>query len=62
MEPIKYDKISPYRLNQMVKTAAKISEMLLVPANFLGDYEEAEFIIELVQHAIQEAKDKNRNE
>lgn len=61
MEEREVKGISPYRMNQIVKTAADITERLVNGRNLYNPtYHECEIVIELVAEAVKKAKNEYR--
>lgn len=53
----KVDGITPYRMNQIVKTAADITERIVNGRNLYNPtYRECEIVVELVAEAIKKSK------
>lgn len=48
--------IQPYKLSCMIKTAAKITEMMTKIPDFLVTYDDIEFILDIVQAAVRKAR------
>lgn len=48
--------IQPYKLNCMMKTAAKVTDMLTKIPEFMVTYDDIEFILDIVQAAVKRAK------
>lgn len=53
------EKITPYRMNQIVQTAAKVTEMI-VNGKYLykPNFEECELVLDFVRHAIEKSKEE----
>lgn len=61
MEERKTEGIPPYRMNQIMKTAAEITERLVCGKNIYNPtYHECEIVIELVAEAIKKSKNEYR--
>lgn len=52
-------KIPPWKLNEMMKLVTKISGIVLTPSTYLTSYDDAEFVLNQVWDAIQEARMRN---
>ncbi len=62
MEEDKKEGISPYRMNQIMKTAASITALLVSGKHlYQPTYRECEIVIELVQDALKKSKDTGGN-
>lgn len=51
--------IQPYKLNVMMKYASKIINQLVSIPNWLVNYDDIEFILEIVTNAIKKARANN---
>ncbi len=51
--------IQPYKLSCMMKTAAKVTDMLTKIPEFMVTYDDIEFILDVVQAAVRRAKVRN---
>lgn len=61
MDEKKTEGIPPYRMNQIMKTAADITDRLVSGRNlFNPTYHECEIVIELVAEAIKKSKNEYR--
>lgn len=61
MEDAKNKGIPPYRMNQIMKTASSITEMLVNGKHLYNPtYHECEIVIELVAEAIKKSKNEYR--
>lgn len=61
MEDRKAGEIPPYRMNQLMKTAADITDRLVGGRNLYNPtYHECEIVIELVAEAIKKSKNEYR--
>lgn len=58
MRTMDEEKITPYRMNQIMQTAAKVSEMI-VNGRYLykPTFEECELVLDLVGHAIEKSEE-----
>lgn len=63
MEEDKREVIPPYRMNQIMKTAASITALLVSGKHlYQPTYRECEIAIELVQDALKKSKNTGGNE
>lgn len=61
MDEDKTEGISTYRMNQLMKTAASITELLVAGKHLYNpSYRECELVIEFVSEAIKKSKNENR--
>lgn len=61
VENDKSNGITPYRMNQLVKTAASITELLVSGKHLYNPtYHECEIVIELVAEALKKSKNEYR--
>ena len=61
MDDKKMQGITPYRMNQIMKTAADITDRLVSGRNLYNpSYHECEIVIELVSEAIKKSKNEYR--
>lgn len=61
MDEKKVAGITPYRMNQIIKTAAEITERMVNGRNLYNPtYHEREIVIELVAEAIKKSKNEYR--
>jgi len=63
MEEVRNEEITPYRMGQLMKTAAHVTEMIVSGKTlYHPTYHECEIVVALVAEALKRGKDEYRRE